>query len=449
MSWHARPGGWPVFPQTLLLLLFALLITQAIGLGMLFALPVPRPDFNRLSDVSAMLGGVPESDHVLREEREKELRVRMAPVAPVQPRTLGADPALTHDLAVRLGRPDGAVRLYFQPERRPEWTDGQRRRWAQLRHREPIFFGHLLAAVQTPSGWRIAETPPPPIISAWQRRLMAWFALVALALVPLAWAFARALSRPIRRFADAADRLGTDPNAPAVAEAGPAELRVAARALNRMQGRLAEYVSERTAMIGAIAHDLRTPLARVAFRVEGVPDPVREKVLADVDQMQAMISATMGFVRGTGQPGERTTMDLAGLIGALVEQDRDLDRAVSAGMLEPAMVRGDPLALERLVQNLIDNGVAYAGAVEVTLTREASEARVVVADRGPGLPAELLDRVFQPFARGDPSRNRETGGVGLGLTIARSIAEDHGGRLTLAARAGGGLQALLRLPLST
>ena len=448
MSWRGRPGGWPVFSQTLLLLLFALLITQAIGLGMLFALPVPRPDFNRLSDVSSMLGGMPERDQPLREERDKELRLRLGPIAPAQPRTLAADPALTHDLALRLGRPDAAVRLYFQPERHPEWAAGQQRRWAQLRHREPIFFGHLLAAVRTPTAWRIVETPPAPLISPWQRRLMAWFALVALALVPLAWAFARALSQPIRRFADAADRLGTDPNAPAVAETGPAELRVAARALNRMQGRLAEYVSERTAMIGAIAHDLRTPLARVAFRVEGAPDPLRERVLADVEQMQAMISATMGFVRGTAQPGERATVDLAGLVGALVAQDRDLDRAVSTGTLEPAMVRGDPLALERLVQNLIDNGMTYAGAVEVSLRADAAEALVVVADRGPGLPPELLDRVFQPFARGDPSRNRETGGVGLGLTIARSIAEDHGGRLTLAARTGGGLQALLRLPLS-
>jgi signal transduction histidine kinase len=267
-------------------------------------------------------------------------------------------------------------------------------------------------------------------------------------LVPLAWTFARALSRQIRRFADAADRLGTDPNGPAVKEEGAAELRVAARALNRMQQRLVDYLNERTAMIAAIAHDLRTPLARIAFRVEAAPEPVRDKVLADVNQMQAMISATMAFARNAASPGERATMDLAGLVAAIVEQERDMERPVTLRAAEPARVNADPLALERLIQNRIDNGVAYGGAVDVALRRSGGEAHLSIADRGPGLAADALERVFQPFWRGDPSRNRETGGMGLGLTIARSVAEDHGGRLTLCNRPGGGLEALLRLPLA-
>jgi signal transduction histidine kinase len=141
-------------------------------------------------------------------------------------------------------------------------------------------------------------------------------------------------------------------------------------------------------------------------------------------------------------------MDLSGLVTALVEQEIDLERPVTLRSAEPARVNVDPLAMERLIQNLIDNGVAYGGAVEVSLVQAGGEAQLSVTDRGPGLAADALERVFQPFWRGDPSRNRETGGMGLGLTIARSVAEDHGGRLTLTNRRGGGLEALLRLPLA-
>jgi signal transduction histidine kinase len=443
-----RPGQWSVYWQTLGLLLFGLMIAQAVGVGMLFVLPQPRPDFNRLSDVVASLSGAP-MDKFEREEREQALSVRLSPAPPIAPSKMISDPLFTHALAQKLGVHDDAVRLYYQPEAQPT-VFGRRHRvhGVPIRRREPIFFGRLVASFQTTAGWRVAETPPPPFLSEWQRRILIWFAAGAVALIPLAWTFARAMSRQIRRFADAADRLGTDPNAPAVKEEGATELRVAARALNRMQQRLADYLSERTAMIGAIAHDLRTPLARIAFRVEAAPDPVRDKVLADVKQMQAMISATMAFARTAATPGERATINLAGLVSAIVEQEGDLERPVSLRASEPARVNADPLALERLIQNLIDNGVAYGGAVEVSLSRGEGEARLTVADRGPGLPVDSLERVFQPFWRGDPSRNRETGGIGLGLTIARSVAEDHGGRLTLSNRAGGGLEALLRLPLA-
>jgi signal transduction histidine kinase len=447
MSWRGRPGQWSVYWQTLALLLLSLAVAQAVGMAMLFVLPAPRPDFNRLSDVAAALSGT----QPVREEwqqREKALRTKVLPAAPEVPSGLVSETSLTHMLATRLNVGDTNVRLYFQPDMSTVPWGRRRQNRVPMRLKEPFFFGRLVAAYQTPGGWRVAATPPPPLISEWQRRILIWFAAGAVALVPLAWSFARALSRQIRRFADAADRLGTDPNAPPVLEEGAAELRVAARALNRMQQRIADYLSERTAMVGAIAHDLRTPLARIAFRIEAAPEPMREKVLADVDQMQAMISATMQFMRSASTPIERTTVDFAQLITAIVEQDRDLGRPVTRGSVAPALVNGDPLALERLVQNLIGNGISYGGAVEVSLERAGNEAQLRVADRGPGLAAEMLERVFQPFARGDPSRNRETGGIGLGLTIARSVAEDHGGRLTLANRAGGGLEALLRLPLA-
>lgn len=436
-------GALPIFWQTLILVLAAVVIAQLIGLLLILVNPPPRPQFNRLTDVAAFLLGEPREQS----ERDRPLTLHLQPRPPAPRAGMIGEPAIGHALAERAGLDDARVRLFFEPERslfgrrhRPEGP-------VSIRHGEPLFFTPMIAAVATPHGWRVAETPPSPLVAPWQRQMMLWLVASAIALTPLAWTFARALARPIRRFAEAAERLGGDPQAPPVAQEGPAELRTTARALNGMQARIAGYVGERTEMIGAIAHDLRTPLARIAFRIEGAPEPLREKVLADVEQMRAMLAATIGFVRATGSPSPRVAVDLAALLAAVVEQDRDLGRAVTLAAARPAKVSGDPMMLERLFQNLIDNALAYAGAVEVTLAAEAGSAVARLRDSGPGLPPELLTRAFQPFVRGDPSRNRATGGIGLGLTIARTIAEDHGGTIALANRDGGGLEATVRLPL--
>jgi len=443
VSRRGRPTALPVFWQTLALLLLALMVAQAVALAISFVLPPPRPDFSRLSDLAAGLSGAP-----VRREGEQELVVTRHARPPSLPAGLVADPQLTRRLAERLNRPADSVRLFAERDHGPGFPFGPSRGGGRGHWRDPILFGQVVAAVADRGGWRVVASPRPPLVSAWQRRILLWFAIAALALLPLAWTFARALSRQIGRFAEAADRVGADPQAPAVAEQGAAELRVAARALNRMQARVREHLAERTAMIGAIAHDLRTPLARVAFRAEAAPEPVRDKILADVAQMQAMISATIGFVRTTGGGAPRRAVDLAALVRALAAQEAELGRPVVPGRLQPATVAGDPLALGRLLQNLVDNAVAYGGGAELALATDNGTAVLTVADRGPGLAPELMERVFQPFVRGDPSRNRATGGIGLGLTSARAVAEDHRGSLALVNRAGGGLEAVLRLPLA-
>ena len=442
-----RLKGLPLVWQTLMLLIASVAVAQAIGVLMLVAFPPPRPDFNRTSDIAAALGA--PGGRRDRGDHERELVVTRQGGVPVPAPAMVSDPQLTQTLADRLHVAPADVRLWFEPDRPGSTLFGGRgRRPVSFHDGEQIFFTPIVAAVQSGAGWTVARTPPPPWIPPWQRRMAVWFALSAVALSPLAWLFARALTRPIRRLADAANRLGADPLAPPLAEeAGPAELRVTAHALNRMQARLTDYVGERTTMIGAIAHDLRTPLARIAFRIEAAPEPIRDKVMGDVEQMRAMLAATIGFVRNIDSGGARVPIDLAALVGALVEQEASLGRSVAAGEISPATVLGDPIALERLVQNLIDNGVAYGGEV-IASVAFGTEARVTIADRGAGMDEALLVRAFQPFVRGDPSRNRNTGGIGLGLTIARTIAEDHGGTLTLANRAEGGLEAVLRLPVA-
>ncbi|WP_380876831.1 two-component sensor histidine kinase [Sphingomonas sp. DBB INV C78] len=439
------PRGLPIFWQTLLLVLASLAASQLVTIAMFAVMDPPRPDFNRLGDVAdALVGGRGE-----RGQRERALLVRQAREAPAPGEGMTSDPAFTRRLAERVGQPVEQVRLYFEPDQRAAFGDDRRRhnhRLVPLRRGEPIFFNTVIAGIETADGWRVVKTPPRPLIAGWQKRMLLWFALSALALVPLAWWFARRLTRPIRSFADAAERMGRDPLAPQVAEEGPAELRQTAHALNLMQERIAAYVAERTAMIGAIAHDLRTPLARIAFRIEGAPDEVRDKVQADIEQMRAMIAATIGFVRGSTSSHEATDVDLGALIAGLAREEVDMGRPVTVGQIDPLRVRGDRLALARLFQNLIDNGVAYGGRVELSAVRDGRDAVVTIADHGPGLPDDQIERLFQPFERGDPSRNRETGGIGLGLTIARSIVQEHGGTLALRNRAGGGLEAVCHIP---
>lgn len=441
----ALPRGLPIFWQTLLLVIASLAATQAVAVAMFIALDPPRPDFNRLSDVAeALAGGQRE-----RGDRERALIVRPSPAPPVPGADMTSDPAFTARLAERLDVPVDSVRLYFEPDQRGAFNPERRRpaRLVPMRRGEPIFFNTVIAGVETVEGWRIVKTPPRPWLGAWQKRTLLVLALSALVLVPLVWWFARRLAQPIGRFAEAAERMGGDPLAPPIREEGPAELRQTAHALNRMQDRLSAYVAERTAMIGAIAHDLRTPLARIAFRIEAAPDDVRDKVQADIEQMRAMIAATIGFVRGTTRSAELADVDLAALLQRLAAEEADLDRPVRAGPIAPIVIRGDAVALARLFQNLIDNGVAYGARVTLSLARAGETALAIVADDGPGVAADQAERLFHPFERGDPSRNRATGGIGLGLTIARSIMQEHGGTIALINRPGGGLNVECRFPL--
>jgi signal transduction histidine kinase len=256
------------------------------------------------------------------------------------------------------------------------------------------------------------------------------------------------LTAPIGAFASAADRLGRDPNAAPLALTGPAEIRLAARAFDIMQTRLQRYIADRTSMLAAISHDLRTPLARVRFKMERASDELRASVGADLEEMEAMISAVLGFVRHASEVRERGALDLLSVLECAVDDAVAAGGAASLGGAVTVVVEADDLALKRLFANLIDNAIKYGAAADVRLTARDGAAVVEITDRGPGLSDGELERVFEPFYRAEPSRNRETGGMGLGLAVARSIARAHGGDVTLSSTAGG-LTAIVRLPLAS
>jgi two-component system OmpR family sensor kinase len=228
---------------------------------------------------------------------------------------------------------------------------------------------------------------------------------------------------------------------------GPAEIGMAAKAFNEMQARLKRYIEDRTAMVGAISHDMRTPLARIRFKLERAPDEVKAAVLGDVEQMEQMISSVLAFIRDGNASRPRERLELLSLVECLVDDAAQSGQDVRLEAGTAVTVEADPLGLQRLFGNLVDNAVKYGRVAKLSVVRRGDEAVVDVSDEGPGLAASELERVFQPFYRAELARTLDGRGVGLGLAVARSIARAHGGDVTLVSGPGG-LIARVRLPLS-
>jgi signal transduction histidine kinase len=261
------------------------------------------------------------------------------------------------------------------------------------------------------------------------------------------WAVRR-VTKPLASLAIAAQRLGQDVSAPPMPEVGTVETRQAARAFNDMQMRLRNLIDNRTRLLAAISHDLRTPLTLLRLRAETVENAQeRDKMLSTIAEMDAMIGATLQLARdqSTGEP--RRPTDLAALLQSVVDDMRDAGFPVCLKPAEPVIHLCQPAALKRAIRNLLDNAVKYGKSGTVAMRRASLAIEIDIDDEGPGIPQEELTRVLEPFYRLDESRSRETGGVGLGLAIAQSIVQTHGGSLTLSNRPEGGLRVRLSRPL--
>ena len=259
---------------------------------------------------------------------------------------------------------------------------------------------------------------------------------------------ARRISRPLRSLAAAAESLGRgEHRLPLDEHSGPAEVRRAAAAFNAMRARLQRFIDDRTRMLAAISHDLRTPITSLRLRVELLEDSeVKTQMLTTLDELAQTTEATLAFASDEGGEGARAA-DLESLVESVCEDLAELGKPVSFAAAPTKLVCVcRPASLRRALRNLIENAVAYGGAARVRLEHRDGDIRILVDDDGPGIPGAELERVFEPFVRLEQSRNRRTGGVGLGLSIARSIARAHGGDVILANRIGGGLQAELSLP---
>jgi signal transduction histidine kinase len=415
----------------------------------------------RIADVAdALVAASPEMrPAVVRGFRTRGVRFSWSPRAAVE---VGEEDWRTRRIREALGEalnvPEDRFRLDFRTLAPGEWGFQRHRQLSEETGRRRLSEGDtrtvLAGSLQLDDGtWLNFVTPFANLQPFWTSRF--FLIIVTTTIIALAasvWAVRRA-ARPLGALAVAAERLGTDIAAPPIAEKGPREVRLALHAFNEMQGRLQRVVHDRTQMLAAISHDLRTPITRMKLRAELVEDlEQRAKMIADLDEMETMVAATLSFARDDPAREPLVRLDLAALLQSLCA---DAPACVAEVRYEgPARLvfAGRATALKRAFANLIDNAVKYGGGCRVTAVETATEKGgvivVTVEDDGPGIPETERERVFEPFYRMETSRSRATGGVGLGLSVVRGAVRAHGGDIALVNRPEGGLCATVTLPQS-
>lgn len=287
-----------------------------------------------------------------------------------------------------------------------------------------------------------ARAPPPPLPA----QLIA-AALIAALIGSVAAAYiSRRVARPLSQLAASASEAARGGAASRVPEEGPEDVRRAASAFNAMTDQVTRTLERQRQLLSAVGHDLRTPITAMRISAEFVADEdVRGRLQKNLEELQELTEAVLTAARGAGWENKRK-IDLAALIESLCSDLEELDKPVTWESHDAAPFLGRPNELRRAVRNLIENGVAYGKSAHVKLTGDATHYDVIVEDEGPGIPDGERSRVFEPFVRLEASRSEETGGSGLGLTLAKAVAEGHGGTIMLENRAEGGLRAVLRLP---
>ena len=299
-----------------------------------------------------------------------------------------------------------------------------------------------------PKRWlNVSAVPPAAPSMMWPLILTNALAAVLVAIAAI-WAAGR-IARPIAGLTTAAERMGRGDGLVLAPEEGPQDVKAAASAFNTMAARLRRMIEDQRALLNAVGHDLRTPIASLRIRTELVKDgELQAKMRGSIEEMERLTEATLAAARG-GESGEPTRpVDMPSLIEAVCDDLADTGSAVAFAALPPARVEGRASELRRALRNLIENAVRYGKRAHVSMTADSTMASIAVDDDGPGIPDDKLTHVLKPFVRLEESRSVETGGHGLGLTIARAIAERHAGELVLSNRTEGGLRATLRLPLA-
>ena len=309
-----------------------------------------------------------------------------------------------------------------------------------------------LVSIQLDDGsWNNARSGPFGGDEGDLPRLVVSTSLAAIGILAFSLVMVRWITSPLRQLADAAERLGTKLDSPPLVETGSVEVRQATAAFNRMQSRVQRFLGERTQMFAAISHDLKTPITRLKLRAEFALDEAdRLRMLRDLDDMEQMIGSLLAFLRDETGAEEPRLVDIAALARTICDGFCDAGHTV---VLEPAAHNPTLLcrasALRRAISNVVDNAVKYGGVANVRVFDASGVVRIEISDQGPGIPEDKLDMVFTPFYRLEESRNRDTGGTGLGLTIARTIVHGHGGDMTLRNLSPRGLLVTMSLPLAT
>jgi signal transduction histidine kinase len=295
--------------------------------------------------------------------------------------------------------------------------------------------------------WVRFDFEEPRRLARWPRRVLINMGVTMLVMAALSFLAVRWITRPLHRLASAAEALGRDIDRPPLAEGGPQEVRRAAHAFNAMQERLSRYIRTRTGILAAMSHDLKTPITRLRLRAELLEQAdTREKFVRDLAEMERMVQTSLDYMRGLDDREPLQPIDIPALLCAMQADAEETGHAVRILGSAAAPFYGKPLGLRRCLQNLLDNALRYADDAEIEVQEQARCLTLCVRDRGPGIPEAELERVFEPFYRLEGSRNPATGGSGLGLSIARNLAQSMGGDVALRSRPGGGLEAIVTLP---
>lgn len=438
--------GWPRTLFARLMLIWLVGITLVLGTSLaLIRGERDRHDRDLLFEGIAreITAAVDVLDRLSPAEREqwvealgrRRLRLALRP-PPAEARPLPNHVALVESLGRAL--PDRSVAVYVHGSPREREHDGLRTRLIVA----------LALADGAPLTIRLPVPPPPTSAPVTPERLLAALIALIVGITLLAWIAVRLTTRPLSRLAAAARAIGEDPNRPPLDALGPSEVALAAHAFNQMQERIRDHVSERTRILAAISHDLQTPITRLRLRAELVDDDsLRGRIQSDLDAMQALVREGLDYARSLDSAEPTQPVDVDSLIAALCEDAHDMGWEVLVEGRAGIPCLCQPTALKRSLWNLIDNGVKFGTRVEVSVSRADGTLTIRIRDHGPGLPDAEHDKVFEPFYRTEQSRNRETGGTGLGLTIARNLLRRQGGDVRLANANDGGLVAEVTIPV--
>jgi two-component system, OmpR family, sensor kinase len=429
-----RPSRWPLFSQFFAILLATVMAVQLLNTALLLFMPTPTAEVHSLKRIATALRNGTDSGELYRLRYWTRL-----PPGPLTQHDLD----LANRFARLLGVPATRVRVRTEGRFAPEIGKAFER--ATPSDPPDTVFGPLILAVLLPDGRWHSIQPITGWWQPWRLQVMAWLVATLVAISLPAWLLTRRLMLPIRSFSRAADRLGRNPEAEPLSLTGPVELEVAAAAFNAMQTQIKRYVADRTTMIAAIAHDLRTPLMRMSMLLDHIPAQNRAALEAPINEMDARLTAVMSLVQNMTCPASRQRVDLRSIAQSVADDAEDTGGVATLIDGPTVIMKGDPAALKAMIFNLVENANRYAGEAIIELLEQEKFVVVEVRDNGPGLEPDELEQVFQPFYRGEGSRSSETGGIGLGLASVKAICRAHGGDAQLVIRQTGGLVARVTL----
>ena len=441
---------WPqsLVGQIIVLVAIALFVAQAINFGLLLR------ERNRLTLTAQTAPGVYRIVDALDSRGEPPARGR-----PPRARFFRAPPIVTGEarpeierralaMFADVGLPMRSVQVFEEDRPAPvRRTDNIRMRTMGGDRAEPRGGRLTMAAEYAPGKWVVTQTRAgnrAPRFGGW----LAWQTLIlyVIVLLPLLW-MGRRLARPLGQLTRSAQQFARTGLADPVEERGPGDVRELTMAFNAMRSRIFAMLDEKDRMLGAIGHDLRTPLASLRVRAESVEDEgERARMSQTIDEMNRMLEDILSLARAGRSSEAPQKVDLSALADAVVEDFIELGSPAEMADSERAVASVRPQQIRRALRNLIENAIVYGERAHVSVVREDGAIRLVVADDGPGIAEDRMEEMMEPFTRLEGSRNRETGGAGLGLALVRAIMAEHGGALKLVNRAGGGLEASLVLP---